>query len=525
MSSKNSKVLNLSEKDLKSYVENALAYWKVPGVAVAIVKDGKVVLAEGYGYKDLENKKKMTANTVLPIGSASKSFTSMAAGILVDEGKFDFDKPISNYIPGFRMFDPVASTYVSARDMLCHRTGMPRHDLMWAGGTGQSFTREDLIRRVQYLENSAQFREKAQYQNHMFATVGYAVEKVSGKTWENFVQKRIFDPLGMKDSNFHVADSQKAADFGLPYRHDEKKKIVRANFMELGAPAPAGSINSTVNDMTNWIKLILGKGAFGKKRIISEERLAEMHTPHMPIHILPFEIPETYFLSTALGWFTDIYRGHKVVHHGGNVTGFTALVTMMPDQDLGICILANMNSTFITYAIQNHIYDLVLGAEKFDWNADLKGKIDGLYKQMDDAKAEIVKSRVKNTNPSLDLKAYVGEYEHPGYGLITVTKNAKALQADFNGNKMKMSHFHFDQFNLHLDTFKTELLSRFNLGAKGEVESISVPFEAAVGKDIVFTRKAKEDKSKDKSKDKSTKSATKTAEAKKAVKKPAKKAE
>ncbi|MCL2421229.1 MAG: serine hydrolase [Defluviitaleaceae bacterium] len=480
--------------DLKGHIEASLEFWKVPGVAVAIVKDGEVVLSEGYGYKDLENKKKMTANTVLPIGSATKSFTSMAAGILADDGQLDWDTPVNEYIPGFKMFDPVASAHVSIRDMLCHRTGMPRHDLMWAGGTGLSFTREELIRRVRFLENNAQFREKGQYQNHMFATVGHAVEKISGKSWEDFVKEKIFTPLGMKHSNFHVADSQKAPDYGMPYRLDyDKNEIQPAEFMELGAPGPAGSINSTVNDMTNWIKLILGKGAIGDTRVVSEERMTEMLTAHTHMQLLPWEFPEIQLLSAGLGWFVDIYRGHRCYHHGGNVTGFTALVTMLPDQDMGICILANMNSTFLTYALQNEIYDRVLGAEKTDWNARYKEEIDKLLEQMNAGKAELANSRKESTKPSLDLDAYVGEYEHPGYGTLTITKgqgDEADFNADFNGNGLRMTHFHYDQFSLHLDRFGAELPSRFSLSVAGEVESLSVPFEGALGKDIVFTKKA-----------------------------------
>lgn len=491
--------------DLKGYIEESLDYWKVPGVALAIVKDGEVVHAEGYGYKDLENKKKMTADTVLPIGSASKSFTSMAAGILIDEKKMNWDTPINEYIPGFKMFDPVASANVSIRDMLCHRTGLPRHDLMWAGGTGLSFTREDLIRRVRYLESNAGFREKSQYQNHMYATVGHAVEKVSGKSWEAFVKEKIFDPIGMKDSNFHVSDSQKAADYGLPHRHDRKDgiKIIPAKFMELGAPGPAGSINSTANDMTNWIKLVLGKGAIGNTRVVSEDRVKEMHTPQMHIHLLPFEMPEIQFLSCGLGWFLDIYRGHRAVHHGGNVTGFSALVSMIPDQNLGIVVLANMNSTFITYAIQGEIFDRVLGAEKTDWNKRYKAEVDKLLEQHFAGKAEAEKNRKKGTKPSLSLEAYEGVYEHPGYGTLTIVKDGDWFSADFNGNKLKLTHHHYDHFALHLENFEHELISRFNLNPSGEAESISVPFEPSLGKDIVFTKKVEEkEKEKDKEKNK-----------------------
>ena len=484
--------------DLRKFIEESLEFWKVPGVAVGIVKDGEVILAEGFGYKDLENKKKMTADTVLPIGSATKSFTAMAAAILIDEEKMTWDTPINEYIPGFKMFDPVASANVNIRDMLCHRTGLPRHDLMWAGGTGLSFTREDLIRRVRYLENNAGFREKSQYQNHMLATVGHAVEKVSGKSWEDFVKEKIFKPLGMNSSNFHVADSQKAADHGMPYRHDLKNdfEIKPAEFMELGAPGPAGSINSTVNDMTNWIKLMLGKGAFtsaGKEvRVVSEERVTEMLTPQMHISLLPWEFPEHQFLTCGMGWFLDIYRGHRCFEHGGNVTGFTALVSMMPDQNMGICILANMNSTFINHALVDAIYDRVLGAEKTDWNERYFAEIKKLLDQMQEGKDAVANSRVEGTKPSLDSAAYEGVYEHPGYGTLTIVQAGEEYDVDFNGNKLRLKHQHYDQFLLCLDRFEYELPSRFTLNAAAQVESISVPFEGALGKDIVFTKKAEE---------------------------------
>ena len=480
--------------DLKGHVEKTLGEWNVPGVAISIVKDGETVLAEGFGFKDLENKKPMTPNTVLPIGSASKSFTSMSAAILVEEGKMEWDTPVNQYIPAFKMFDPVATAHISVRDMLCHRGGMPRHDLMWAVSTHTSFTRKNLIHRLRHLENNAGFREKSQYQNHMFATVGYAVEKVAGVTWEEFVKERIMTPLGMNDSNFSVADSQKTADYGLPYRHDKDKNIKPATFMELGAPGPAGNINSTVNDMAKWMKLILGKGTFGDTTLVKEETVKEMHRPHMHHTIMPFEFPELLFPSLGLGWFTDVYRGRKIVHHGGNVTGFTALCALLPEENLGVCLLVNMNSSFMTYALRNEIFDRALGFTGGDWNPRYIAEIDKLLAQMQEGKDALANAKVADTKPSLALEAYCGEYEHPGYGLLQI-KNANAeggFDIVFNGRELQMNHYHYDQFNLWLQTYEMELPGRFIIGAKGDVESIGIMFEGAIGKHIVFNRKPEE---------------------------------
>jgi len=480
--------------DLKGHIEKSLETWNVPGVAVSIVKDGETILAEGFGYKDVENKKPMTANTVLPIGSASKSFTSMAAAILVEEGKMEWDTPINQYIPAFQMFDPVASAHISVRDMLCHRGGMPRHDLMWAVSKHDSFTREDLIRRVRYLENNAQFREKAQYQNHMFATVGYAIEKVSGKTWEEFVKERIMDPIGMKNSNFSTADSQKMPDYALPYRHDKDKNIKPATFMELGAPGPAGSINSTVLDMAEWMKLVLNKGTHGDTKIVGEDKVKEMHRPHMIHTIMPWEFPEMLFPSLGLGWFTEAYRGHKIVHHGGNVTGFTALCALLPEENMGICLLVNLNGCFMTYALRNEVYDRVLGYTGGDWNTRYMAEVDKLMGQMQEGKDAMAKARVEGTKPSLALEAYCGEYEHPGYGVVKVERaNADGgFDMNFNGRALQLRHYHYDQFNLWLETYEMELPGRFTIGSKGDVESFGLMFEGAIGKYIVFNRKPEE---------------------------------
>ena len=477
--------------DLKGFVEESIKHWNVPGVALSIVKDGEVVLAEGFGFKDLENKKPMTADTIMPIGSTTKSFTSMAAAILVEEGKLDWDAPVNEYIPNFKMFDPVASRLISVRDMLCHRGGMPRHDLMWAGGTGEAFTREDLVKRVRHLENNAQFREKAQYQNHMFATVGHVIENITKKSWEDFVKEKILKPLGMKDSNFQVSESQKAPDHGLPYRHDKENKITRAEFMELGAPGPAGSINSTANDMTNWMKLVLANGTFGETKIVSEEKLKEMQKPHMHYGIMPFEFPEVMFPSVGLGWFTDVYRGKKITHHGGNVSGFTALCAFLPDENLGICALVNMNSSFLTYALRNEIFDRALGISGGDWNKRYKDEIDKMIAEMEKGKKEAANAKVENTKPTLELDKYLGEFLHPGYGKIIVEKNEETgwFNGIFNGRALPLNHFNYDHFSLNLPTFDTDIPAKFALGRKGDVESIAVMFEAAIGKEIVFTRK------------------------------------
>src|SRR4030043_709070 len=247
--------------NLKGYPEQVSSLqtdWKVPGLAVSIVKDGKIIFAEGFGYRDVEQKLKVTPHTVFAIGSCTKAFTATAMGMLVDEGKVGWDKPVRDYLPAFNLQDVVASERMTPRDLLCHRSGLPRHDAMWYGS---ALSREEIFSRLQYLEPSKDFRTVWQYQNLMFMTAGYLVGEMAGMRWEAFIQKRIFEPLEMKESNFSVNDSQKAPDFALPYQ-EKNAKVEPVPFRNLDAIGPAGSINSNVLAMANWIRMNLNKGKF-----------------------------------------------------------------------------------------------------------------------------------------------------------------------------------------------------------------------------------------------------------------------
>jgi CubicO group peptidase (beta-lactamase class C family) len=473
--------------DIRGLTEAMLEDWKTPGAAVSVVKDGELVFAEGFGYRDMEKKEPMTADTVLPIGSATKSFTSMAAQILADEGRLDLDKPVNEYIPGFKMFDPAASAAVSVRDMLCHRTGLPRHEFMWAMS---NFTREDLIRRVRYLENFSEFRKTPSYQNHMYAAAGYAVEKITGMTWEAFVRERILDPLGMTRTNFSYGDSVLGPDCALPYKHDKEGSIVRTEYLPITAAGPAGSMNSTVREMAEWVKLVLAKGAHKGGRIVSEEKFRELHTPHVHYRELPWSFPEVLFPSYGLGWFMDVYRGRVNTHHGGNIIGFTALVSLLPDENLGLCILTNMNQNFMVYPLQYEIFDRILGVPETGWSARYKKEADKLKAEAEAAKAAAGKERTLGTKPALPPGEYCGEYTHPGYGSLIVTESADGYDVDLNGAKLRFEHYQYDHFNLVIDMFDIKMLSRFNINGKGKAESVSVPFEPSIGKDIVFMKKA-----------------------------------
>jgi CubicO group peptidase (beta-lactamase class C family) len=481
----------IDPKDFSVFVLKTLAEWKVPGVGIAVVKGEKIILAEGYGLRDVPKKLPVTPRTIFAIGSSSKAFTATALGILMDEGKLDWDKRVRDYLPTFRLQDESAAAQMTPRDLLCHRSGLARHDLAWIGS---AFSRKELFDRMRFLEPYADFRSIFHYNNFMFMTAGQLAGEVTGSTWEDVVRSRIFEPLGMKDSYFSIADSRKKPDFSLPYGEKEDK-VVELPFRDIDAMGPAGSINSNVLDMAQWLLLNLNKGKMGDKQVISEASLAEIHSPQMVIRDGAFRIlekfPEMFTSSYGMGWIITQYRGHTWIHHGGNVDGFTALVTFFPRDDIGVVVLSNMNGSFVPEIIALNVADRLLGLDQVPWSGRYMEIRDKGKAQSEKRDAEADKDRKTGTRPSHPLEDYAGEYVHPAYGPLAVLKDGDGLRMTRNGMTFTATHYHYDVFDISTEAIGTKLTFKasFALDLKGSVASVSVPFALTPGvKDIVFTR-------------------------------------
>jgi len=476
-----------AKADLKGFDEFAaklMAEWKVPGVAVSVVKGGKVIYAQGFGLRDVKQGLKVTPTTLFAIGSCSKAFTAAGVGILVDEGKVDWDKPVRSYLPAFKLFDPVASEHMTPRDLLCHRSGLPRHDLLWYGS---SFSRRDLFDRLQYLEPNKDFRAVWQYQNLMVMTAGYLVGEVAGMSWEDFTRKRIFDPLGMKASNFSVADSQKAADFALPYA-EKKDKVETIPFRNIDAIGPAGSINSNVTEMANWIMLNLSKGKFGDKQIVSEASLVQIHSPQMVVP-QPLQYKEIFYSSYGMGWMIVPYRGHLMLQHGGGIDGFAALVGLMPQDDFGVVILTNLGGSGLPGILFYNICDRLLGLDQIDWNTRMRAQLTQAKAAAEKAQKESDRDHKAGTKPSHPLEDYVGDYENPGYGTITISKEGDVMKGKFNSQENVLNHYHYDVFEIAGEGEGAKRKIAFLADLKGNIASLSIGIEPSV-KDAVFTKAA-----------------------------------
>ncbi len=457
---------------LREVIEQGLKTMNVPGATVAVVKDGELVFSEAFGFADVENEVRMTTEHILPIGSSSKAFTATAAVMLAAEGKIDLDKPIRSYVPEFEVSDPIVSREATTRDLLCHRTGMPRHDLMWIGW--EDLDRRDLVaNRLKHLPASKPFRSVWQYQNHMFATVGYLIEKVTGQKWEDFVAERIFKPLGMTDASFRVECNERYAKL-----YTERDGVRKQNPpLVLDAIGPAGSINATAEQMANWLLFNLNRGKAGDSTLIEEKTFDELHRPNIPYQqLLPFEVKERVNLGYGLGWFIDLYRGHKTVEHGGNVNGASALVAMMPELNLGCVILTNANSTMLGYAIANEIYDRFLGlACSKDWVDFYYSTVNEVMKPMLAKAKAIYDTKIEGKPQSHDLSEYTGTYNHGGYGEAIVTLRDNGLHLQFHANQLELKHLHYDIFTF--ETMGMPIPVSFRTGVKGDIESLCIPFE------------------------------------------------
>lgn len=442
-----SRAQDFDPKTIDEEVERARKFFDVPGVSIAIVKDDKVAYLKGFGTRSLGGKE-VTPDTLFPIASCSKAFTATAAAALVAEGKMGWDDPVRKHLPSFRLEDGSADREVTIRDLLTHRTGLPRHDLLWHN---KGWNREELVRRSALVPSTKGFRAEWQYNNLMFIAAGLAVGNAGGAEWEDVVRTRILDPLGMKDSNFRVADSQKTENFAKPHFRKSGGKVEEIPFFPLDATAPAGGINSTARDLTQWVRFQLAGGKLGDKRILNAAIHAETHAPvsvsvPLPIRAVTddFTIQSTY----ALGWFVADYRGHKLIHHGGSIDGFTSFVLLVPKSNLGIVILNNRHRSPLPFALGYRIVDILHGLPDVDWNRRHQDAVDGLEKLLEGENEKRLAKRKKGTTPSVPAKTLAGVYEHLGYGKLTFTADGDKLIMKYAMYTEVMEHFHYDTYHI-----------------------------------------------------------------------------
>ncbi|MFE6075379.1 serine hydrolase [Paenibacillus sp. NPDC057886] len=467
---------------LDDFVEEQLQRWKGVGVSVAVIHKNEVILQKGYGYRDLESKLEVTPHTLFAIGSSTKAFTASTAALLVDQDILKWDTPVRTYLKDFKMFDPVATERLTIRDMLCHRSGLPRHEMVWYNS---SRSREELVKALQYLEPNEDFRNKWQYQNLMYMAAGYLVGQLKGTSWENVVQESLFNPLGMNSSVFSVDEMQNQPDFAFPYMNQNGERT-RIPFRKIDAVGPAGSINSNLVDMIAWVQFQLNQGQQGGKQLISKEQLAVTHSPQMASDS-PFHSKELPVSTYGLGWMIDSYRGHAMIHHGGAIDGFASQVAFLPEEQIGVVVLCNTNGSILPYTISFNVIDRLLELEPVDWSGRLAKLMTG-----DSTDSEVATDTIETPTTSetsveekpvktqvhphdRPIHAYAGSYIHPGYGEIVIQQSNDGLQATLNAIEMPMEYTGKDTFSVELILFGLKITFTFKTDKQDTISSLSIP--------------------------------------------------
>ena len=485
--------------DFANYIQQAMASWHCPGVALSIVKGDDVLYQAVFGQRDVENNLPLTADTRFAMASVTKSVTALSVALLVDEGKLEWDKPVWEYMPEFILDDPYITRQVTVRDMLCHRTGLPRHDLAaWR----LDISRADFIKRMRHFKFSATFREKFQYNNLMYYAAAYLVEKLAGQKWEAFVQERIFVPLGMTASNFNPEPPQAGQENAIGYRVDRDeagaaKGLVAMPFglhTEL-SPGAAGALFSTLADLTQWLKLQLNEGQVGGVRVISPHNLKQLHLPQM---VIPGGgISEALFGNTlfayGLGWFIEPYGGSTLIQHGGNVEGHSLIIGFVPQEKVGVVALTNVASLPLRDVLLYEGLDRALIGSSRDWNGRFHQVFDPLIVGQAKSKQTAVAEKVADALPTHPLADYLGAYEADGYPDFAVRQTEEGLQACTVGSLSwsELRHYHYNLFEWHWADFDTWVKVRFDLDETGEVAAVSIPIEPAVD-NVIFRRKQPE---------------------------------
>jgi CubicO group peptidase (beta-lactamase class C family) len=456
---------------LDSFIESAMKDWRVPGLGLAVVRDGEVVLARGYGVRALGKTDAVDGDTIFAIGSSSKAFTAACVGLLVDQKKVDWDDPVTKHLPWFQLHDAYATRDLTVRDLLTHRSGLARADQLWYGS---GYERTEILHRFREVEPSWGFRARFGYQNIMFLAAGELYAAVAGESWDDCVAKRFFAPLHMARSTTSVDPLPKIENVATPHE-DIEGTVVSVPWHDLDNVAPAGSINSSAREMAEWLKLQLGAGP----EILSDATLAETHTPQMVVRkegSWANYFPASTLITYGLGWFVDDYRGEIVVEHGGSIDGMRALVSMIPEKKIGLVALTNRGGQLLPEVVRYRVYDTMLGLEPRDWSTQM---LASTRKAQDDERQEREKekaARVTGTKPSLALPAYAGVYAHSAYGDVTIEVANGALVLRRGEGVADLEHWHYDTFQAKFrDPQLGTMLVTFDLDAAGKPRELVLP--------------------------------------------------
>lgn len=470
---------------LDEYVERAMKTFDVPGVAVAVVHNGEVALAKGYGVRRMGEPARVDEHTLFGIASNTKAFTAAALAMLVDEGKLSWDDQVIGHLEWFQMYDPYVTHEITIRDLLTHRSGMGlgEGDLLFFPPS--TYTRDEILHKLRFMKPASSFRSRYAYDNLLYLAAGQIIPAVTGQPWEDFIRERIFRPLGMADSNTSVVDFRPGGNFATPHSLVEGQLTPLAP-ARIDNTAPAGAIDSSVSDMAKWVTVQLNGGAIPgaeRKRLFSERQGREMWSPQT---ILPTADPppalaalRTDFAAYGLGWGLREYRGHKMVSHTGGLPGYVSQVALIPDMKLGVIVLTNQESGGMFSSVTYRVLDNYMSAPEVDWLKAFHDLAQHQRAQADEAVKKAATERAADSKPSLPLERYAGRYIDAWYGDIAIGLEQGKLVMRFSHSPAltgDLEHWQYDTFkarwrdrSLAADAFVT-----FALHADGSIRQVNL---------------------------------------------------
>jgi CubicO group peptidase (beta-lactamase class C family) len=464
---------NLPPTDLDQSIEDALTDWGVAGMAVTIVKDGRVVHLKGYGYRNIDDKTPMDEHTILGIGSTSKAFGAAAIGVLVDEGKLSWDDRVIDHLPDFRLADPCVTQELTVRDLLCHRSGVATNNAIFFG----SVTRDEIVYKARFLKQVASLRSRFDYHNIMILTAGQVAARVTGRSWDDVVREKIFQPLGMDRSCTSINDFDRYSNVSTPHTWKDGK-LVTIPWLNVDNTGPAGSVNSCAADLARWVLAHLNQGKHDGKVVWSTNVQREMHSPHtiMSGQITGRPSRYTHFTLYGLGWMLRDYRGRKVVYHGGATDGMGSIIAMVPEENLGVVILQNTSQYPLLTLLTDRIIDAYLGTPASEWTS-LEARGPRERPGRDTSQAPV-------GEPSLPLDSYAGIYHHPIFEHVEVALEQGNLVLSFDlYPKATLEHSARDRFILRFEraissmwdlVFGDALDAKFHVDAGADVTKLSI---------------------------------------------------
>jgi CubicO group peptidase (beta-lactamase class C family) len=461
-------------RDLDVLLERARTEAAIPGLALAIVRNDSIIYARGFGVREQGGNERVDEHTLFAIGSNSKAFTAAVVGKLVEEGRMRWDDPVTAHLPEFRLFDPYVTREITMRDVLSHRSGLGRRgDMIWYA---TPFDRAEVIRRVRHLEPNSSFRSEFGYQNIMFIAAGEAAARAGGRSWDELVTSWLLQPLGMHRSNTSVRDLARAGNVATPHTMRDGR-VVPIAWRNIDNAGPAGSINSSVADMTQWVRMLLAGGELDGRRILDEATVRELQVPHTITGSgIDSLFPMRHFSAYGLGFGLSDYYGRKLLMHSGGIDGMLSTVALLPEERVGIVLLTNSDAHSVYSALPFDIIDRLIGERPRDLTSRAIATDAAQRAAAAEAERRRAAERVSGTRPSLALGDYVGPYESPLYGTLDISLESGQLVARrYDTLRAPLEHWHYNTFRATWSdaAFGTTLIT-FALDADGTAATLEI---------------------------------------------------